>query len=66
MLYEVITDEVADRGVDLAAEVPGGNAQSGADDARDQRRERADEERDARTVDQAREVVAAELVGAEA
>ena len=58
-------DDEGHRHVDAAAEIAGGEAQTRADQPRDQHHGDADQERDAGAVDHAREVVAAEIVGAE-
>ena len=57
-------DEVDDH-VDAAAEIAGEHAHGGADHARDQHGREADQQRDLRAVEQAREVVAARVVGAQ-
>ena len=55
----------SDHHVDAAAEIAGEHAEHRADDAGDQHRGEADQQRNLRAVEQPRKVVAPELVGAE-
>ena len=58
-------DDEVDSKVDAAAEVAGDETERRADQAGDQHHRQADQQRDARAVERAGEIVAAEVVGAE-